>query len=205
MKKIYISEPIPYTDDINFLYRWDSRPPEVINKSGFQGAVNVYFNMSFGMRTVFCSASLKGSEYYFQELENGMSSYGDGDTYYLYKIFSRGLPAVKIYQYKNNAGFVKQFSTRFPGVENKLIDKEHAMPSFALLSRFNNYIDKVAVYNEEVQLLGPVLPCRITFLFSHKLSQEAIKIRDNEKNDLLLKQTNFKNRLIKRRTSWRCI
>ncbi|HFO5786514.1 TPA: hypothetical protein ACHKCT_005401, partial [Escherichia coli] len=76
---------------------------------------------------------------------------------------------------------------------------------FALLSRFNNYIDKVAVYNEEVQLLGPVLPYRITFLFSHKLSQEAIKIRDNEKNDLLLKQTDFKNRLIKRRTSWRCI
>ncbi|EOT3054243.1 hypothetical protein ACNDWL_004698, partial [Escherichia coli] len=146
MKKIYISEPMPYTEDIRFLYRWDSRPPEVINKSGFQGAVNVYFNMSFGMRTVFCSASLKGSEYYFQELENGMSSYG-GDTYYLYKIYSLGLPAVKIYQYKNNAGFVKQFSTRFPDVENKLMDKEHAMPSFALLSRFNNYIDKVAVYN----------------------------------------------------------
>lgn len=69
---------MPYTEDIRFLYRWDSRPPEVINKSGFQGAVNVYFNMSFGMRTVFCSASLKGSEYYFQELENGMSSYGGG-------------------------------------------------------------------------------------------------------------------------------
>lgn len=79
------------------------------------------------------------------------------------------------------------------------------MPSFALLSRFNNYIDKVAVYNEEVQLLGPVLPSRITFLFSHKLSHEAIKIRDNEKNDLLLKQTDLKKRLIKRRTSWRCI
>ncbi|MGT7856811.1 hypothetical protein ACRWUU_25465 [Escherichia coli] len=115
------------------------------------------------------------------------------------------MAASPIYQYKNNAGFVKQFSTRFPGVENKLVDKEHAMPSFALLSRFNNYIDKVAVYNEEVQLLGPVLPCRITFLFSHKLSQEAIKIRDNEKNDLLLKQADFKNSLIKRRTSWRCM
>ncbi len=99
MKKRYISEPMPYTEDIRYLYRWDSRPPEVINKSGFQGAVNVYFNMSFGMRTVFCSASLNGSEYYFQELENGMSSYG-GDTYYLYKIYSLGLPAVKVYQYK---------------------------------------------------------------------------------------------------------
>lgn len=204
MKKRYISEPMPYTEDIRFLYRWDSRPPEAINKSGFQGgAVNVYFNMSFGVRTVFCSASLKGAEYYFQELENGMSLYGG--TYYLYKIYSLGLPAVKVYQYKNNAGFVKQFSTRFSGVDNKLMDKEHAMSSFALLSRFNNYIDKVAVYNEEVQLPGPILPCRITFLFSHKLSQETIKIRDNEKNDLLLKQADFKNRLIKRRTSWRCV
>lgn len=78
MKKRYISEPMPYTEDIRFLYRWDSRPPEVINKSGFQGAENVYFKMSFGMRTVFCSVSLKGSGYYFQELENGMSSYGGG-------------------------------------------------------------------------------------------------------------------------------
>ncbi|SQM92858.1 Uncharacterised protein [Escherichia coli] len=38
-----------------------------------------------------------------------------------------------------------------------------------------------------------------------EMVKEAIKVRDNEKNDLLLKQTDFKNRLIKRRTSWRCI
>lgn len=62
------------------------------------------------------------------------------------------------------------------------------MPLFALLSRFN----KVAVYNEEVQLLGSVLPCCITFLFSHKLSQQAIKTRDTEKVDLLLNRTDYK-------------
>lgn len=49
----YISEPIPYTTDIDFLYRWDSRSPEVIRKDGFQGAVNLYFNMIFGLKTVF--------------------------------------------------------------------------------------------------------------------------------------------------------
>ena len=35
--------------------------------------------------------------------------------------------------------------------------------------------------------------------------KEAIKVRDNEKNDLLIKQDDFKNRLTKRRTPWRCI
>lgn len=38
-----------------------------------------------------------------------------------------------------------------------------------------------------------------------EMVKEAIKVRDNEKNDLLLKQADFKNRLIKRRTLWRCI
>ncbi|HHW3954511.1 hypothetical protein [Raoultella planticola] len=200
----YVSEPIHYTTNIDFLYRWDSRPPEVINENGFQGAVNLYFNMIFGMRTVFCSSTPKGSEYYFKELEEGMSSYGNGDIYFLYKINARGLPAVNVYQNQNNAGFVKQFASRFPGVEHKLMDKEHAMPTFALLSRFNNYIDKVAIHNEEVQVLGPIQPWRITFLFSQKLSQEAIEIRNKEQNSLLLKQTDIKNKLKRRKSIWGC-
>ncbi|MFY0194327.1 hypothetical protein J0869_19450 [Raoultella planticola] len=133
-----------------------------------------------------------------------MSSYGNGDIYFLYKINARGLPAVNVYQNQNNAGFVKQFASRFPGVEHKLMDKEHAMPTFALLSRFNNYIDKVAIHNEEVQVLGPIQPWRITFLFSQKLSQEAIEIRNKEQNSLLLKQTDIKNKLKRRKSIWGC-
>lgn len=201
----YISEPIPYTNNIDYLYRWDSRPPEVINEYGFQGAINIYFNMIFGLRTVFCSSSLRGSEYYFKELENGMSSYGNGCVYYLYKINTRGLPAVSVYQNRNNAGFVKQFSTRFPGVEHKLMDKEYAMPTFALLSRFNNYIDKVAIYNEEVQVLGPIPPWRIEFLFSQSLSKEAIELRNKEQTKLILKQSDFKNRIKRKKYFCGCL
>ena len=167
--------------------------------------MNLYFNMIFGLKTVFCSSKQNGSEYYFKELEEGISSYGNGDVYFLYKIYSRGLPAVKIYQNQNNAGFVKQFATRFPGVEHKLIDKEHAMPTFALLSRFNNYIDNVAIHNEEVQVLGPVLPWRITFLFQHRLSQEAIERRSKEQSSLLLKQADIKNKLKRRKSILGCI
>lgn len=78
------------------------------------------------------------------------------------------------------------------------------MPTFALLSRFNNYIDKVAIHNEEVQVLGPIQPWRITFLFSQKLSQEAIEIRNKEQNSLLLKQTDIKNKLKRRKSIWGC-
>ena len=79
------------------------------------------------------------------------------------------------------------------------------MPTFALLSRFNNYIDNVAIHNEEVQVLGPVLPWRITFLFQHRLSQEAIERRSKEQSSLLLKQADIKNKLKRRKSILGCI
>lgn len=53
--------------------------------------------MAFSSRTVFYSVTANGSEYSFNELVNGMSSYADGNIYYVYKIDAYGVPAVSFH------------------------------------------------------------------------------------------------------------
>ncbi|MDC9587946.1 hypothetical protein PSI23_01105 [Xenorhabdus sp. XENO-10] len=64
-KTPYVSEPIHYVEDIKVAYRWDSRPPDVIQKVGFQGSGRLYFNNIFGHRTVFVASDEEGADFYF--------------------------------------------------------------------------------------------------------------------------------------------
>ncbi|MEX0445191.1 hypothetical protein [Xenorhabdus sp. SGI246] len=165
-KPPYVSAPIPYVKNIKTTLRWDSRPPVVISKVGFQGSGRLYFNNIFGYRTVFCSSDLRGAQVYFKELENGMSKYSSSGIYYLYEINALGVPAVRIYGNKGNLGFNQQFATRDPYIEEKIIDKEYGTLDFSLISRFSNYIENFAEFSHEIQLLGPISPHRILFLDS---------------------------------------
>ncbi|PHM44552.1 hypothetical protein Xmau_01712 [Xenorhabdus mauleonii] len=180
-RKPYISEPIHYKlneKHLTIAFRWDSRPPEIINTVGFQGSNQVYFNKIFGKRTVFCAADEQGADYYFQELENGMWRYGSSITYYLYKIDLSGIPTVPIYE-NRNLGFAKQLATRDPKIESFIepANKDYALPAGYILTRVSNYLEQVAANSHEIQILGPIKPEKIRFCESRTL--RSIRAREH--------------------------
>ena len=166
----YVTDPVRYAIDVPMVYRWDSRPPDVIRQVGFAGSPTLFFNKIFGQRTIFSAEDQSGADFYFIELQGGMSEYGGGGTnYFLYRINALGIPAVKIAPHADDFGFIKRFASRFPDMPKDPFLHEYGMPPPALMSRFGNYISQVARFNHEVQLCGPIPPHKIEFVEARNL------------------------------------
>lgn len=162
-----VSKPIKLTKGIDSVYRWDSRPPNIINKHGFSGTGDSrWWNKIFGKRTVYAAKDIDGCIAFLDELKNTFKKVPDKQ--YLYRVDTRSVSLVDVHAsyLENKEKFPYVFAERETGYFLKTEDEQSYTDFLSM-----RYLKDTVSRNHEVQLMGPIRPNQIEFILSKKLSE----------------------------------
>ncbi|WP_271271033.1 hypothetical protein [Aliamphritea hakodatensis] len=170
------------------IYRLDFRPPATILKDGFAGTNNEWMNTVYGTSTVFCARTLRGISRFFLESALDMGAAGIdaagrrppgplsssmGSVYpttpeqvYVYCIRAKGLEYIDVQE------DLEAKTTGYPiNPDSKILsyieEKKNANGVIGFDEEYwerklRIYLNKCALYTEELIVKGPIEPARIT-------------------------------------------